>query len=68
MSVIKFCPKCRRAIKIPIQGVDNISVLGEITVECGHVTRFQGGKEVRCTGKIIIKPKKQKENGGEILG
>ena len=64
MAIIKFCPKCRRPIRMPIVGIENVSVLGNITVECGHKTKFSG-KEVRCTGKIIIKAKK---DGSKVLG
>jgi Zn ribbon nucleic-acid-binding protein len=54
---VVFCPKCRRPIKIPIRGADNVQILTNITIQCGHETKFKG-KSVKCDGKVVIKAKK----------
>lgn len=54
---VVFCPKCRKPVKIPIRGGENIQVLTDLTIECGHKTQW-GKKLVACDGKVVIKNKK----------
>ncbi len=58
MPKIIFCPKCHKRIKIPMKGFENLEIKNSITIECGNVTMW-GKKKTQCSGKVIIKSKKE---------
>lgn len=55
---VVFCPKCHKPVKTRIRGGENIQVLTDLTIHCGHKTLWGNKLLVACDGKVVIKNKK----------